>query len=185
MNVENEDMEKKDLKEEDIKEIELEKETNNQNDDENKTKDDENKAKDDEIDELSSKIMRLQADFMNYKKRVEKEKESSIAYGIESIVCELLPIIDNFQRALGSETEVQDNFYKGVSLIEKQLLNLLKNNSVEEIESLGQAFDPNLHHAVFVEESKEHKPGVVIEVFQKGYKLKDKVIRPSMVKVSK
>ncbi len=176
MNADKEEMEKEDLKDKKILEEELE--TNNENNDSIK-------LKDDEINELNSKLMRLQADFVNFRKRSEKEKESSIAYGIECIVLDLLPIIDNFQRALSSEIDVEDNFYKGISMIEKQLLDLLKKNSVEEIECLGQAFDPNMHHAVFVEESKEYDSGMVIEILQKGYKLKDKVIRPSMVKVSK
>lgn len=143
------------------------------------------KAKDDEINELNNRLMRLQADFINYKKRTDKEKESSILYGIESLVCEMLPVVDNFQRAMASEVDKEDNFYKGISLIEQQLVALLKNNSVEEIDSLGQNFDPNYHHAVIMEESETHDSGIVIEVLQKGYKLKDKVIRPSMVKVSK
>lgn len=176
MYVDKEEMENEDLKDE--KKVEEEIETNNQNNDSIK-------LKDNEINELNNKLMRLQADFVNFRKRSEKEKESSIAYGVECIVLDLLPIIDNFQRALSSETDVEDNFYKGISMIEKQLLDLLKNNSIEEIECLGQPFDPNMHHAVFVEESEEFDSGMVIEVLQKGYKLKDKVLRPSMVKVSK
>ncbi|NLL81536.1 MAG: nucleotide exchange factor GrpE [Tissierellia bacterium] len=141
--------------------------------------------KDDEIEDLKSKLTRLQADFVNYKRRAEKDRESSIDFGIESIVCDLLPIIDNFQRALTSEVDKDDNFYKGVSLIEQQLIEMLKNNSVHEIEALGKEFDPNYHHAVTMEESTEYESGIVIEILQKGYMLKDKVLRPSMVKVSK
>jgi molecular chaperone GrpE len=143
------------------------------------------KTKDEEINNLKNKLLRLQADFVNYKKRAEKEMESSIDYGIESIVSDLLPIIDNFQRAIDSEVDKENNFYKGVSLIAQQLFDLLKKNSVLEIDCLGKPFDPNFHHAVFMEESNEYESGVVIEVLQKGYMIKDKVIRPSMVKVSK
>lgn len=141
-------------------------------------------SKDNEIYELNNRLMRLQADFVNYRKRSEKEKENSIAYGIESLICELLPIIDNFQRAMEAEVDKEDSFYKGIGMIEQQLVSLLKTNNVEEIESIGNAFDPNYHHAVFMEESTLYESGLVIEVLQKGYKIKDKVIRPSMVKVA-
>src|SRR5690606_38963175 len=86
------------------------------------------KTKDEEINNLKNKLLRLQADFVNYKKRAEKEMESSIDYGIESIVSDLLPIIDNFQRAIDSEVDKENNFYKGVSLIAQQLFDLLKKN---------------------------------------------------------
>lgn len=141
--------------------------------------------KDEEIAELNNKLIRLQADFMNFRKRAEKEKESSISYGIETLVCELLPIVDNFQRALESEMDKEDSFYQGVKMIEQQLINLLNNNKVFEVESVGKEFNPNYHHAVFMEDSTEFDSGVVIEVLQKGYTLKEKVIRPAMVKVSK
>ena len=141
--------------------------------------------KEDEIAELNNKLIRLQADFMNYRKRAEKEKENSISYGIEAIVLELLPIVDNFQRALESELDKENSFYQGVKMIEQQLINLLNKNNVVEIESVGREFNPNYHHAVFMEESEEFDSGVVIEILQKGYSLKDKVIRPAMVKVAK
>lgn len=139
-----------------------------------------------ESEELNSQLLRLQADFVNYRNRMNKEKEKSIAYGTEIIVSELLPVIDNFNRALEAEEATkEDSFYKGIKLIEKQLMEVLEKNSVTEIEALGAEFDPNYHHAVVMEESDEHDSNIVIEVLQKGYLLKDKVIRPSMVKVSK
>lgn len=141
--------------------------------------------KDIEINDLNNRLLRLQADFINFRKRSEKEKENSISYGIESIICDILPIIDNFQRALDSEINKEDSFYQGVLMIEQQLVSLLKNNSIEEIISLGQIFDTKYHHAVIMEDSDVHESGIVTEILQKGYKLKDKVIRPSMVKVSK
>ncbi len=141
--------------------------------------------KDEEIGELTNKLLRLQADFVNYKKRAEKDKENSIDYGFESMACEILPIIDNFQRALEVETDKEDGFFKGILMISEQLLNMLNKNNVTEIESVGADFDPNFHHAVFMEESEEYESGKVIEVLQKGYKYKEKVIRPAMVKVAK
>ncbi|MBW4827324.1 MAG: nucleotide exchange factor GrpE [Clostridiaceae bacterium] len=143
----------------------------------------ENKAK--EIEDLNEMYLRLQADFVNYKKRVEKEKESIYSYASEEIINSLLPIVDNFERALSSSTNKEDSFYEGMDMIYKQLLEVLEKNGLEEIEALHCEFDPNYHHAVFQEESEEHEEGIVLEVFQKGYKLNDKVIRPSMVKVAK
>lgn len=143
------------------------------------------KAKDDEIDDLKAKLSRLQADFVNFKRRAEKEKENSIDYGIESIASDLLPVLDDFQRALDSEVDKEDSFYKGISLVEQKLIGMLDKNEIKEIDSLGEEFDPNFHHAVVMEESDEYEAGKIINVLQKGYTLKDKVLRPSMVIVSK
>lgn len=138
-----------------------------------------------EVEELTVKLTRLQADFVNYKKRSEKEQERSIAYGVESFVIQLLPILDNFQRALDSETDKESSLYKGVEMILNQLKALLTNKGIEEIEDIGVDFDPNVHNAISMEESEEFEAGKVISVLQKGYRMKDKVIRPSMVIVSK
>ena len=138
-----------------------------------------------ETEDLNAQLLRLQADFVNYRNRMNKEKDNSIAHGMEVIVCELLPVIDNFNRALESEENTEDNFYQGIKMIEKQLLDILEKNSVVEIKALGEEFDPNFHHAVVMEESEDYDSNIVIEILQKGYMLKDKVIRPSMVKVSK
>ena len=140
--------------------------------------------KENEIIDLNNKLTRLQADFQNFKRRTEKDRENSITYGIEAIIRDLLPVIDNFQRAISAQDEMEDSFYKGISMIEKQFIDVLERNSVKEIEALGNEFDPNLHHAVSAVESEEEQ-GTVIEVLQKGYLLKDKVIRPSMVVVAK
>lgn len=138
-----------------------------------------------ESEDLNTQLLRLQADFVNYRNRMNKEKESSIAYGTEIIVSELLPVIDNFNRALEAEDAKENSFYQGIKMIQKQLMDVLENNDVVEIEAVEMAFDPNYHHAVVMEESDEHDSNIVIEVLQKGYLLKDKVIRPAMVKVSK
>lgn len=140
-----------------------------------------------ECEELSNRYIRLQADFNNFKKRVEKERENTYQYATQDIMTSLLPVLDNFDRALGvdtGETNVE-NLYKGVEMVYNQLIEVLQSNGLEEIEAVNNRFDPNFHHAVVQEESEDHDEDVVIEVFQKGYKVKDKVIRPSMVKVSK
>lgn len=143
------------------------------------------KEKDEKISEVTDQFLRLQADFMNFKRRTEKDRESTMIYAVESVVKDILPTIDNFQRALDAEEDKKTPFYKGVELIYVDLMNKLKSQGVEEIASLGEEFDPNIHHAVFMEESDEYEEGKVMEVLQKGYKIKDKVIRPAMVKVAK
>lgn len=141
-------------------------------------------VKENEIADLENKLARLQADFQNYKKRSDREREQSVNYGVETVIVGLLPVVDNFQRAISTCEDKANGFFQGVEMIEKQLLDLLSSNSVQEIPALGEKFDPNLHHAVSVMES-DIDPETVIEVLQKGYILKDKVIRPAMVIVSK
>lgn len=143
-----------------------------------------------EAEEMKNLAQRTQADFMNYKKRVEKEKKDISAFANEKIMEELLEVIDNFDRALQSgkvEETLEDGkmspFYQGVEMILKQLLDKLGKFGLEEIHAEGADFDPNFHHAVMQVEGEE--PDKVVEVLQKGYILKEKVIRPSMVKVSK
>jgi molecular chaperone GrpE len=139
-----------------------------------------------ELEDLNNRFVRLQADFANYKRRAEKERESIYVYATEELMKQLLSVIDNFERALSSnEVNKDDGFYKGIEMVYTQFMDILKKNGLEEIKALGEKFDPNLHHGIAQEESNEHEEDTVIDVYQKGYKLKDKVIRPSMVKISK
>ncbi|MDR2087940.1 MAG: nucleotide exchange factor GrpE [Clostridiales Family XIII bacterium] len=144
---------------------------------------DDNAARDED---LNAKYMRLAADFQNYKRRVEKEKSEVYAYANEKIAIDILGVIDNFERALeaGGAEGREESFAKGMELIFKQLLDILSKNGVEEIQSLGEVFDPAVHHAVMMEETKEYESGRVSAVLGKGYRLKDRVIRPAMVKVA-
>lgn len=141
----------------------------------------------DENSKLKDSLLRLQADFTNYKRRVEKEKIDIYKYAAESVITKLLPVLDNFDRAFKEvqEEDKEDAFTKGIELIKQDLDKILTQEGLEEIESDNQKFDANLHHAVFMEENDEVESEHIIETFQKGYKLKDKVIRPAMVKVSK
>lgn len=134
--------------------------------------------------ELNNRFQRLQADFMNYKKRVEKEKDSLVNYGVESLVVEILPILDNFERALEVENDKEDSFFKGIEMIYDGLLGVLDNNDIKEMDSLEKPFNPEYHHAVGMESSEEHDKDTVIRILQKGYTMKEKVIRPAMVLVS-
>ena len=138
-----------------------------------------------ELEEAQNSKLRLQADFDNYKKRVEREKQNLINYAVEGMVSELLPVIDNFERALDVKEADFEGFYQGVEMIKNQFIEALKSQGLEEIEALDQPFDPNYHNAVSQMESEDHDSDIVVQVFQKGYKIKDKVVRPSMVVVSK
>lgn len=136
-------------------------------------------------DELILKLTRMQADYNNLKRRADIEMKHSVDYGIELVACELLPVLDNFERALDTEKDKEASFYKGVEMIYNQFIETLRKMNIEEIDALDNPFDPNWHDAIMVEESDEHEEGTVIGVLQKGYKIKEKIIRPSMVKVSK
>jgi len=146
-------------------------------------KEEEEKEASKEEEDLNNKFLRLAADFQNYKKRVEKEKSDIYAYANEKIVVELLDVIDNFERALGHTSE-SESFAEGMTMIFRQLKGVLEKSGVEEINALGEAFDPNFHHAVLTGNSEEHESGKVIKVLQKGYLLNKKVIRPAMVEVA-
>lgn len=147
----------------------------------------ENEESVDENAKLKDSLLRLQADFSNYKRRVEKEKADIHKYAAEAIITKLLPVLDNFDRAFKEvqEEDKDDAFTKGIELIRQDLDKILVQEGLEVIESDNQKFDANLHHAVFMEENDEVESEHIIETFQKGYKLKDKVIRPAMVKVSR
>jgi molecular chaperone GrpE len=134
---------------------------------------------------VAIKYLRLMADFQNYKRRVEKEKSDIYAFANEKIVLELLDVIDNFERALAHQGEEGNVISDGMNMIYKQLKTVLEKSGLQEIDALGQEFDPNLHNAVMMEESEEYEPGKVTLVMQKGYFLNKKVLRHTMVRVAK
>ncbi|GGB28981.1 nucleotide exchange factor GrpE [Virgibacillus dakarensis] len=139
-----------------------------------------------EKEDMYQKLLRNQAEFENFKKRSQKEKEKERKYKSQDLVNELLPALDNFERALSQEvTEANKSFVEGITMVYNQLKDALKSQGVEEIEATGKPFDPNLHHAVMQIEDSELDSNSVTEELQKGYMLKDRVIRPAMVKVNK
>lgn len=140
-----------------------------------------------EINELTNQLLRLQADFSNYKKRMDKEKEGFIDLGIKKLVLDILPVIDNLERALSSieEHAKDDEIFKGLGLIDDQFLKVLEKHKITEIKAKGEKFDPNLHHAVAIVESEDVDSDIIVDVLQKGYQMEDYIIRPSMVRVSK
>ncbi|AGA70418.1 molecular chaperone GrpE (heat shock protein) [Desulfitobacterium dichloroeliminans LMG P-21439] len=139
-----------------------------------------------QADEYYAHLQRLQADFDNYRKRTVKEKDDYLKYASERVVEGLLPVLDNFERALLASKTNQDfmSFAQGVDMIFKQMQTTLAKEGLAAIEAVGQPFDPNMHEAVLQVESDEYPENTVVEELQKGYYLKEKVIRPSMVKVS-
>ncbi|AGZ24469.1 nucleotide exchange factor GrpE [Staphylococcus pasteuri] len=156
--------------------------------------DDENvDPKDQEIERLQQlaneneeKYLRLYAEFENYKRRIQNENKINKTYQAQGILTDILPTIDNIERALQIEGD-DDSFkslQKGVQMVHESLLRALKDNGLEEIESEGQSFDPNVHQAVVQDDNPEYESGVITQELQKGYKLKDRVLRPSMVKVN-
>lgn len=135
-------------------------------------------------DEQNAKYLRLMADFQNYKRRSEKEKSDIYAYANEKILAELLGVIDDFDRALSHEADSSGGFFEGMQMIFKNFKGVLEKAGLEEIEALGEDFDPNFHNAVMTDANSKYESGKVCEVIQKGYKLGNRVVRPSMVKVS-
>ena len=130
------------------------------------------------------KYIRQLAEFENFRKRSNSEKTAMYSNGVRDTVEKLLPVIDNFERAVEAADNKEDPMYKGVEMILKQFMEILENLGVKEIPSKGEPFDPNVHSAVMHIDDESCDENVVVEVFQKGYTLGDKVIRPSMVKVA-
>ena len=132
-------------------------------------------------------FLRTLADFNNYRRRAREEFEQARQFAIEDFVIRVLPVLDNFERAIKTAEELKDfdALHGGVVLILRQLRDVLEKEGVKPIEAEGQQFDPNLHEAVMREDTDEYPDGAIIEEFQRGYTLGDKVIRPSMVKVAR
>lgn len=140
------------------------------------------------ISSLQEALLRNQAELQNYKRRKEEESERVLKYKNEDIIKELLPIVDNFERAIKMDdddlSDEVSKFLAGFKLIYTNTLNILNKFEVKEISAEGIEFDPNFHHAVLTEHDETKPAGVVLEVLQKGYTYKDRVIRPAMVKVN-
>ena len=136
--------------------------------------------------ESENKTYRVLADFENYKRRVKLDQEVAEKYRAQSLVSNLLSALDNFERAM--KVDVDDDKTKsllqGMDMVYRGLIDALKSEGVELIEAVGKQFDPQIHQAVMQVEDAEFESNTIIEEFQKGYKLKDRVIRPSMVKVN-
>lgn len=138
------------------------------------------------LEEADNRYLRLQADFDNFRRRSRIELEASAKYRAQNIITDLLPAIDNFERALKMDVDNEQakSLKQGVEMVYRSLLDALKNEGVEVIDAVGKEFDPHLHQAVMQAEDENYGPNIVVEEFQKGYILKDRIIRPAMVKVN-
>ncbi|HDH5919661.1 TPA: nucleotide exchange factor GrpE [Staphylococcus aureus] len=137
-------------------------------------------------DENEEKYLRLYAEFENYKRRIQKENEINKTYQAQRVLTDILPAIDNIERALQIEgdDETFKSLQKGVQMVHESLIDALKDNGLEVIKTEGEAFDPNIHQAVVQDDNPDFESGEITQELQKGYKLKDRVLRPSMVKVN-
>lgn len=168
--------------------MEKEEKKNKKENKELKHLEEENHKLKDELKESSEKVLRLAAEMQNYKKRNETEKSNMLKYANEDLAKSLLPILDNFERAIKlDDNDLSDEvskFLSGFKMIYGSFVNVLNNIEVKEIECDGLEFDPVYHQAVLAEKDETKPSGVILEVLQKGYMYKDKVIRPAMVKVN-
>jgi molecular chaperone GrpE len=138
------------------------------------------------LEEASQKNLRLQADYDNFRRRTREEQAASLKYKSQSLLEQLLPALDNFERALKTEAtnEQTQTLIQGMEMVYRQLADALKQEGLTEVPTVGEKFDPNMHQAVMQVEDSEYESNTVIEELQKGYMLKDRVIRPAMVKVN-
>lgn len=137
-----------------------------------------------EIKELREHSLRQMADFENYRKQLDREREEFMEYANEKLITQLLEVIDNFERALPILKENDPESAHGIEMVYKQLVQILEKSGLRRIEAIGKKFDP-YYHEVFLQEESDEPEGTIIEELQKGYMLNSKVIRHSKVKVSK
>ena len=140
------------------------------------------------VKESNDQLLRKAAEFENSRKRLSREKEESIKYANAALLGDIVPIIDDFERAIESAADSKDfdAFHTGVSMIEKQMVSMLERNwGLKRFSANGEPFDPEKHEAIAVEETDKHESEVVLEDYQKGYLLHDRVLRPAKVKVAR
>ncbi len=138
-----------------------------------------------DLDELRQTLLRRQADFDNYRKRIEKERFEDSKRATARLIEGLIPVIDGFEHALAAHREAEyESYRKGFELIYKQLLDHVTKLGAERIDPAGKTFDPHLHQAMDRTETKEHKEGTILQVFQPGYVFHGRVLRPAMVRVA-
>jgi len=139
-----------------------------------------------EKDELKDRLLRTAADFQNFRNRVDRERRELLESAATDVLLDILPIVDNFERALQAPAPAEaEAFRRGIELIHKQMLDLLRKRGVTPLDTVGADFDPKFHQAVIHEVSDEHREGEVMQQLQRGYMLADRLLRPAMVKVAK
>ena len=138
-----------------------------------------------QIDELNDRLLRLTADYDNFRKRSQREKNESRQFANQHLLEKQLPVLDNFEMALTASENADPAIQDGVQMIYDQFLSVLKDAGVEEIDAEGEPFDPNIHEAISQQETTEVEEGTVVQQVQRGYKLNDRLVRPARVVVSK
>ncbi len=140
-----------------------------------------------ELEETQDLLRRKHAEFENYRKRIEREQKEFVSYATSELVLEILPVLDNLERALGStrgdESDSEKQIREGVAITYRQFGDVLKRAGLREVNALGEDFDPHLHEAVARVETATHREGEILDVLQKGYVLKERLLRPAMVRV--
>ena len=138
-----------------------------------------------ERDGLQERLLRQAAEFDNYRKRIDRERKDTSQYAAVEVLQELLPIVDDFERALRIDAAGAESYRQGLEIIHRALMEMLRKRGVTPIEAVGTLFDPQVHQAVAYEDDPERRDGEVTEEFARGYRLGDKLLRPAMVKVAK
>lgn len=176
----------KDIVEEEVEKTEATEENEATEDNEDVTVEDQMKILQDEVDKWKNDYYKVFADMENLKRRLQNEHANNLKFMMQNFIEQMLPIVDNFERSLAIENPSEEvaNFLKGYEMIYKQIMTLLENQGVKVIEAEGKEFDPNFHQAVMTVKDENFEPNMVVEELQKGYMLKDRVIRASLVKVS-
>ncbi|WP_416149306.1 nucleotide exchange factor GrpE [Salipaludibacillus sp. HK11] len=138
------------------------------------------------LEETTNRMLRLQADYDNFRRRTQQEKESAAKYRSQSLAESLLPALDSFERGMkiDAQSEETKSLLQGMEIVYRQLMEALDKEGIEPVDSVGQPFDPKIHQAVMQVESDDYESNVVVEEMQKGYQLKGRIIRPAMVKVN-
>lgn len=137
-----------------------------------------------EVNQLQQQLLRVHADFDNFRKRTRQEKEDLQKFAAKRVLEDLLPVLDNFERAAAALTDAADDVRQGIEMVQRQLAGVLEQHGVKAMNPVGQPFDPRLHEAVMQEPADGEEAGTVLAVLQQGYMLHDKVLRPAMVKVA-
>lgn len=137
-----------------------------------------------EFEQLNDRLLRTLAEYDNYRKRSQKEKETAFGDSKADVINKMLPVMDNFERALDNKDASAEDLRKGLEMIYAQLSDFLSKQSVEAFGEKGEQFNPNIHNAVMHIEDENEEENTIVEVFSKGYKMGDRIIRPAMVKVA-
>ena len=138
-----------------------------------------------ERDVLQDRLLRQAAEFDNYRKRIERDRKDTAEYAAIEFLQELLPVIDDFERALQVDAPGAESFRQGLEIIHRALMEMLRKRGVTTIDAVGTDFDPHVHQAVAYEDAPDRRDGEVIAEFRRGYRLGDRLVRPAMVKVAK